>query len=59
MMVEKFSKHFELYSKLYDHAAHNDSNYHNGHCMVSLLLSFPVYQNGKILYLSVPLDYRL
>ena len=27
--------------------------------MVSLLLSFPVYQNGKILYLSVPVGYRL
>ena len=27
--------------------------------MVSLLLSFPVYQDGKILYLSVPVGYRL
>ena len=31
----------------------------SGHCMVSLLLSFPVYQDGKILYLSVPVGYRL
>ena len=52
-MIEKSGKHFELCSKLYDHAAHNGSNYLNGHCMVSLLLSFPVYQNGKVLYLSV------
>ena len=58
-MVEKFGRHFELCSKLYDHAAHNGSNYLNGHCMVSLLLSFPVYQEGKILYLSVPVGYRL
>ena len=58
-MIEKSGKHFELCSKLYDHAAHNGSNYLNGHCMVSLLLSFPVYQNGKILYLSVPVGYRL
>ncbi len=58
-MIEKSGKHFELYSKLYDHAAHNGSNYLNGRCMVSLLLSFPVYQNGKILYLSVPVGYRL
>ena len=58
-MVEKSGKHFELCSKLYDHAAHNGSYYLNGHCMVSLLLSFPVYQNGKILYLSVPVGYRL
>ena len=58
-MVEKAGKHFELCSKLYDHAAHNGSNYLNGHCMVSLLLSFPVYQEGKIVYLSVPVGYRL
>lgn len=58
-MIEKSGKHFELCSKLYDHAAHNGSNYLNGHCMVSLLLSFPVYQNEKILYLSVPVAYRL
>ena len=58
-MIEKYGKHFELCSKLYDHAAHNGSNYLNGHCMVSLLLSFPVYQDGKILYLSVPVGYRL
>ena len=41
-MVENSGKHFELCSKLYDHAAHNGSNYLNRHCMVSLLLSFPV-----------------
>ena len=58
-MIEKFGKHFELCSQLYDHAAHNGSNYLHGHCMVSLLLSFPVYQNGKTLYLSVPVGYRL
>ena len=58
-MIEKYGKHFELCSKLYDHAAHNGSNYLNGHCMVSLLLSFPVHQDGKILYLSVPVGYRL
>ena len=45
--------------KLYDHATHNGSNYLNGYCMVSLLLSFPVYRDGKILYLSVPVGYRL
>ena len=57
-MVEKSGRYFELCSKLYDHAAHNGSNYLNGHCMVSLLLSFPVYQNGKIRCLSVPVGYR-
>ena len=29
-MVEKSGRHFELCSKLYDHAAHNGSNYLNG-----------------------------
>ena len=58
-MVEKSGRHFELCSKLYDHAAHNGSHYLNGHCIVSLLLSFPVYQDGKILYLSVPVGCRL
>jgi len=58
-MVEKFGKRFELCSRLYDHAAHNGSSYLNGHCMVSLLLSFPIFQDGKILYLSIPLGYCL
>ncbi len=58
-MVEKFGKRFELCSRLYDHAAHNGSSYLNGHCMVSLLLSFPIFREGKILYLSIPLGYRL
>jgi len=57
-MVEKSGKKFELCSRLYDHAAHNGSMYLNGHCMVSLLLSFPIFQDGKIVYLSVPLGYR-
>ena len=58
-LIEKFGKKFELSSKLFDHAAHNGSNFLNGHCMVSLLLSFPVSLNGKMKYLSIPLGYRL
>ena len=58
-MVEKFGKKFELCSKLFDHAAHNGSNYLNGHCMASILLSFPVLKDSQIQYLSVPLGYRL
>lgn len=58
-MVEKEGEKFELRSKLFDHAAHNGSNYLNGHCMVSILLSFPVLADGSIRYLSVPLGYRL
>lgn len=57
-MVEKEGEKFELRSKLFDHAAHNGSNYLNRHCMVSILLSFPVLTDGSIRYLSVPLGYR-
>ena len=41
-LIEKFGEKFEHWSKLFDHAAHNGSNYLNGHCFVSLLLSIPV-----------------
>ena len=58
-LIEKFGKTFEHSSKLFDHAAPNGSNFLNGHCMVSLLLSFPVSSDGKMKYLSVPLGYRL
>ena len=58
-MVEKEGEKFELRSKLFDHAAHNGSNYLNDHCMVSILLSFPVFADGAIRYLSVPLGYQL
>ncbi len=58
-MVEKEGEKFELCSRLFDHAAHNGSNYLNGHCMVSILLSFPVLADGSIRYLSVPPGYRL
>ena len=37
-MVSKFGTKFENVSKLFDHAAHNGSNYLNGHCFVSVML---------------------
>lgn len=58
-MVSKFGKQFENVSKLFDHAAHNGSNYLNGHCFVSLMLCIPVWKEGKMVYLSVPLGYRM
>jgi len=57
--VEKKEEKFELCSELFDYAAHNGSNYLNGYCMVSILLSFPVLVGGFIVYLSVPLGYQL
>ena len=52
-MVSKFGKKFEDVSKLFDHAAHNGSNYLNGHCFVSLMLCVPVWNGSKIVYISI------
>ena len=58
-MIAKFGKKFEDVSKLFDHAAHNGSNYLNGHCFVSLMLCVPVWKENRIVYQSVPLGYRM
>ena len=58
-MVPKYGKEFEDVSKLFDHAAHNGSDYLNGHCLVSVLLCVPVWDGNKISYQSVPLGYRI
>ena len=58
-MVEKYGEHFENREKLFDHARHNGSNYLYGHCFVSMMLSIPVFDQGKIRYLSFPVGYRM
>lgn len=58
-MVAKFGTKFDNVSKLFDHAAHNGSNYLNGHCFVSLMLCVPVWKKQRIVYLAVPLGYRM
>ena len=58
-MVSKFGTKFENVSKLFDHTAHNGSNYLNGHCFVSVVLCVPVWNGDKVSYLSVPLGYRM
>ena len=58
-MVSKFGLKFENVSRLFDHAAHNGSNYLNGHCFVSLMLCIPVWNHDKISHLAVPLGYRM
>ena len=55
-MAEKSGKKFEYCSKLFDHAAHNGSNYLNGHCFVSLLLSVLTSDHS---YLSIPVACRM
>ena len=58
-LVEKYGTKFQARSKLFDHAAHNGSNYLHGHCFISLILHVPVLSADGIIYLSVPLGYRL
>ena len=58
-MAAKFGKKFDNVSKLFDHAAHNGSNYLNGHCFVSLMLCVPVWRKHRIVYIAVPLGYRM
>ena len=58
-MVPKYGKTFEDVSVLFDHAAHNGSNYLNGHCFVSLMLCVPVWKKNRIAYQSIPLGCRL
>ena len=53
-MVAKAGTRFENVSKLFDHAAHNGSNYLNGHCFVSIMLCIPVWKNDRVSYLSLP-----
>lgn len=58
-MVPKSGKKFEGVPNLFDHAAHNGSNYLDGHCLVSVMLCVPVWDKGRTHYLSVPLGYRM
>ena len=58
-MVEKAGKRFEHVSKLFDHAAHNGTNYLNGHCFVSIMLCVPVWDGKKVSYPGVPLNYQM
>ena len=58
-VVPKFGKKFEDVSKLFDHVAHNGASYLNGHCFVSVMFCVPVWNKGRIHYLSVPLGYRM
>ena len=59
IIVPKSGKKFKHISKLYNHAVHVDSSYLNGYCFVSLMLCVPVWKQGKISFLSIPLGYRM
>lgn len=53
-IVQKSGKRFEDVSKFFDHAMHNDSNYLNRHCFVSVMLCVPIWSQNQICYTSVP-----
>ena len=52
-MVAKAGTRFENVSKLFDHAAHNGSNYLNGHCFVSIMLCILVWKNDRMKYIPL------
>ena len=58
-LVEKFGQAFAYLSKLFDHAAHNGSNYLNGHCFVSLLMAVPIKDDTGCRYIPCPVAYRM
>ena len=52
-MVAKAGTRFENVSKHFDHAAHNGSNYLNGHCFVSIMLCIPVWKNDRMKHIPL------
>ena len=58
-LVEKYGQAFAYRSKLFDHAAHNGSNYLNGHCFVSLLMAVPIKDDTGCRYIPCPVAYRM
>ena len=55
----KFGEKFESRYKFFDHAKHNGSLYMNGHQIVSIAMTIPIYKNNEINYLTIPLGYKL
>ena len=58
-MVEKFGRHFEAISKLFDHASHNGTNYLTGHCFVCLIMIIPLHDVDGVKYVRYPVGYRI
>ncbi len=62
VLITQWSKSLETFenvSKLFDHATHNDSNYLNRYCFVSVMLCVPLWNKNTIHYLCVLLGYRM
>lgn len=58
-LQSKFGKHFDCYSKLFDHTSKTGSNYLNGHCFVCLAMAIPVIYNNQIHYIKIPVQFKL
>ena len=55
----KFGNKFECCGTLFDHADHSGSPYKNGHCFVSLAMGSPIFINGHIKYVNIPINCKL
>jgi len=55
----KFGRKFDCCYHLFDHTSKNGTSYLDGHCFVSLVINIPLFWNGCIKYLSIPVGYRL
>ena len=55
----KFGDKFDCFFKHFDHASKNGNNFLKGHCFVSLAINIPVYYQGKVKILSLPIGYKI
>lgn len=58
-MLLKFSAKFKNISKLFNHLAHNGSDYLTKNFFVILVLCVPVGNHDKISYLAVYFEYHM
>ena len=58
-LVEKIGKLFGSVSCLFDHSAHDDNKYINGHCVVCVLMFIPILVDREIKYIKFPVAFRL
>lgn len=55
----KFGEKFDNKYKLFDHAHRCGSCFVNAHQIVALTMSIPIYKNGEIKYITIPVGYKL
>lgn len=55
----KYGDKFDNKYKLFDHTHRNGSGFINGHQIVALTMSIPIYKNSKVNYITIPVGYKL